>query len=359
MDNNDKKFMQQAIKLALRGEGWTLPNPMVGAVIVKNGKIIGEGYHHKVGLPHAEVEAMNTAKAASLKGATLYVNLEPCCHFGRTPPCTDLIIKSGIFRVVCSTLDPNPKLKGNGIKQLRKEGIQISVGALDDVARKLNEAFFTFHKKKRPFVAVKFAASLDGKIATSTGDSKWITGAKARDYARKLRGVYQAICVGATTIVRDNPHLGTRSNVLRDPLRVIFDPYLRTSPNSQVYRDDNTLIFCSKSSNPSKKVVFERKRIQVVSISGNPYPLDEIIRYLYKHEVASVLVEGGATTIGNFFDSKLVDKVFAFHAPLIIGGTYSLSAVGGKGVPTIVRTMKLNQVTRYQLGEDLLTEGYL
>lgn len=354
----DAYFIKRALKLAQKAQGWTLPNPAVGAVIVKNGKIIGEGYHKRAGLPHAEIEALSSLKS-SPKGSTLYLNLEPCCHFGRTAPCTQEIIRSGITRVVFSTFDPNPQVKGSGAKALQKAGIRVDVGLLQEEARQINEAFFTYHEKKRPFIAVKFAASLDGKIATSTGDSKWITGEKSRAYSSMLRGKYQAICVGASTIVKDNPHLGIRTRGLKDPLRIIFDPHLRTSPDSLVYRDDNVLVLSSKTVNPGKKHIFDRKGVKIVSILGDPFSLDGAIHYIYMQEVVSLLVEGGSATIGSFIDARIVDKVYAIHAPLLIGGNNALGAVGGKGIKMVKDAFRLKNVKRKILGIDILTEGYL
>jgi len=358
ISHSDIFFLKQTLQLAKRGEGWVNPNPMVGAVIVNYGKISGKGHHRRWGLPHAEIEAISSC-TESTKGATLYANLEPCVRVGRTQPCVDSIIYSGIKRVVCATLDPSLIQHGLGVATLKDAGIEVTIGGIEDEARKLNEAFFTFHQKKRPFIAVKFAASLDGKIATSTGDSKWITGQRAREYARKLRGKYQAICVGATTVVRDNPHLGIRTKGLRDPFRIVLDPHLRTSPASQVYRDENAMIFISKSIDPGKKVVFERKGIQVVPVSSYPFDIKEIMHYLYGQEIVSILVEGGATTLGSFFDAKLVDKVYAFNSPIIIGGKNGLSAIGGEGATFVKNAHRLKQITRKQFGDDQLTVGYL
>src|SRR3989344_2010898 len=229
MDENIK-FLKETLKLAKKGLGKVNPNPMVGAVIVKNNKIIGKGYHKKFGYPHAEIEALKNCQQ-NPKGATLYVNLEPCSHFGKTPPCADAIIKAGIKKVVCCTQDPNPKALG-------KTGIEISFGLLEQEARQLNEAFFTFHEKKRPFIAIKFAASLDGKIATQRGDSKWITNEKARKYSRALRKQYQAVLVGINTVLKDNPHLG-------DSLRIILGS--KIPKNSQVLRNKNILIINPKN----------------------------------------------------------------------------------------------------------------
>ncbi|MBI2335133.1 bifunctional diaminohydroxyphosphoribosylaminopyrimidine deaminase/5-amino-6-(5-phosphoribosylamino)uracil reductase RibD, partial [Candidatus Daviesbacteria bacterium] len=268
--NQDLKFLKETLKLAKKGLGRVSPNPMVGAVIVKNGQIIGKGYHKKFGFPHAEIEALKNCRE-NPRGATMYVNLQPCSHFGKTPPCIDAIIKAGIKKVICCSLDPNPKIHG-------KAGIEISAGVLEKEARKLNEAFFTFHEKKRPFIAIKFAASLDGKLATRTGDSKWITNEKAREYARSLRARYQAVLVGKNTFLKDQPHLGVRIKGKKDPLKI------------------------------------------VLGLSINPKNIQDLLSILYKKEIISVLVEGGGKTLGSFIDAKVVDKVYAFHAPIIIGG---------------------------------------
>src|SRR3990167_1206134 len=228
----DETFMDEALWLAKKGAGWTAPNPMVGAVVVKSGKIIGRGYHRRAGSAHAEIEAL-AAAGRSARGATLYVNLEPCAHFGKTPPCTEAIINAGIKRVVCSAIDPNPQVQGRGVARLKQFGIAVSISVRKEEARSLNEVFFVFHEKKRPFVALKFAMSLDGKLAARTGDSKWITGGKARSFARDLRGNYQAILVGVNTVIRDNPHLGARTKGKKDPLRIILDSRLHIPRNAR------------------------------------------------------------------------------------------------------------------------------
>lgn len=326
---SDITFQKLALSLAKKGSGSTFPNPMVGAVIVKNGKVIGKGYHKKAGLPHAEIEAIETARRglAKLKGTTLYVNLEPCIHFGKTPPCVDAIIKAGVTRVVCATADPNPIVSGKGITKLQKAGIDVSVGLLEKEAIKLNEAFFTFHQKKRPFIAIKFAASLDGKIATKRNDSKWITNEKARAFAGKLRSQYQAVLVGINTVINDNPHLG-------NSLRIILGSESKIPKDFQVLRDSNVLIV-------------------------NPKNIKELLSTLVKKEIISILVEGGGETIGRFIDEKLVDKVYAFHAPLIIGGEKAINAVRGEGVAKLKDAIKLKNVTFQKFDDNILTTGYV
>ena len=332
----DEFYLTQTFKLAKKGMGWTNPNPMVGALVVKNGQILGKGYHRRAGLSHAEIEAIMHARSnlAKLEGATLYVNLEPCIHFGKTPPCVDTIIQSGIKRVVCCILDPNPKVSGQGIAVLKKAGIKVTVGKLADKARVLNEAFFTFHEKNRPFIAIKFAASLDGKIATYTGDSKWITNEKARLYARSLRGEYQAVLVGVNTLIKDNPHLGVRMRSKKDPVRVIMNSGLHLPPNSQVLRDQNFIMVNNKS-------------------------VSALLSLLREKEIISLLVEGGGKTLGNFLDAKVVDKVYAFHAPIIIGGKKAVSAVEGEGFQTVQQALHLKDISYQRFDDNLLTIGYV
>ena len=278
------------LRLARKGLGQTFPNPMVGAVVVRSDRIVGQGYHRKAGSAHAEVEAL-AAAGARAKGGTPYVNLEPCGHWGRTPPCADAIIRAKIKRVVCCTRDPH-KVAHGGVEKLKCAGIAVSVGGLAQEARDLNEAFFTFHEMLRPFVAIKFAASLDGKIATRTGDSKWITNGRARAYARHLRGRYQAILVGINTVLHDDPHLGARIKSRPDPLRVILDSTLRIPLKSKVLRDANVLIVTTKHADGKKKKILIGRGIEVVGM-GSKINVKALMRELYKREIINVLVYGG------------------------------------------------------------------
>ncbi len=335
-------FLKETLFLAKKGLGRTSPNPMVGCVIVKNDKIIGKGYHKKYGSSHAEIEAFKNA-TESTKSATLYVNLEPCCHFGKTPPCTDAIIKAGIEKVVCCTLDPNKKMAGKGIEKLKKAGIKVECGFLQEEANELNEVFFTFHKKRRPFVVLKFASSLDGKIATANGDSKWITNEVAREFARKLRGHYQAILVGANTVIKDNPHLGAGNNKQKDPLRIILDAKLKISLNRKVFRDKNVLILATNQCDKLKKEKFVQKGIEIYQFPGRKISAKSILQVLKNKEISSVFVEGGSAALGTFVDEKLVDRVFVFHAPIIIGGVSSIGAIGGRGVKHIKEALQFKK----------------
>lgn len=349
----DDWYIRQTLKLAKKAAGWTNPNPMVGAIIVKKGKIIGQGHHHRVGLPHAEIEALHSAKE-SVKGSTLYVNLEPCSHYGRTPPCVDALLTSGINKVVCSTLDPNPHVHGKGVTALRKAGIDVSVGLLEKETRSLNEAFFTFHEKKRPFVAIKFAASLDGAIATKTGDSKWITSEKARRVARTLRSNYQAVLVGIHTVLQDNPHLGSQTKRGKDPLRIIIDPLLKIPFAAHVLRDTNVLIMTTARANDKKRRLLEEKGMQMSIFQGGLIRIDDLLSDLYKRNIISVFVEGGGETIGHFVDALLVDRVYAFYEPIVIGGTTSIHAVGGQGVATIAKSLRFTAPTITRIGTTFL-----
>lgn len=353
--SSDEYFINETLRLAKKAMGWTNPNPMVGAVIVKRGQIIARGYHKRAGLPHAEIEALNAAKM-SVKGATLYVNLEPCTHYGRTPPCVDAIIQAGIKRVVCSMPDPNPKVHERGITKLKQAGIIVSVGLREKESRALNETFFTFHEKDRPFVAIKFAASLDGKIATYTGDSKWITNEKARLFARKLRGEYQAILVGINTIMRDNPHLGVRSPGKKEPVRIILDSNLQIPLNSQVLRNNNVLIATTVHASKNKKELLTKRGIPILTFESKHIPLKELLLSLRGREIISILVEGGGNILGSFVDEKIIDKVYAFYAPILIGGGKAVT-IQGRGINKVKNALFLKRITIKRFQDDLLVIG--
>ena len=356
INKEDLRFLQLALDLAKKGRGFTHPNPMVGAVIVKNGKIIGQGYHKKYGGPHAEVEAFKNA-AESVKGATLYTSLEPCSHLWKnTPPCVPAVIASGVKRVVSCTIDPNKKVSGQGVKQLKAAGIKVEVGALQKEARELNEAFLCFHQQQRPFVAIKFACSLDGRTATYSGDSKWITNEAVREFSRDLRGQYQAILVGTNTVLKDNPHLGVRNKKYKDPLRVILDAELKIKPTAQVYRDSNVLVFTSSSDNKKLKQ-FATKGIEVIKIAGKKITVKTILQELTKRKIISLFVEGGAELQGSFVDAKLVDKFYIFFAPVIIGGKDAVSAIGGEGVKRVKDVLRLKDIKVKNFGDNWMIEG--
>ena len=355
MHTSDEQFIDEALKLALKGAGLTNPNPMVGAVIVKNGKIIGRGYHKRFGSPHAEIESIKSV-GKDAKGATMYLNLEPHGYHAKTAPCTDAIIEAGIKRVVCSSRDPNPKVHGHGITKLKRAGIAVSVGLKEKEARALNEAFFTFHEKKRPFVAIKFAASLDGKLGTRTGDSKWITNEKSREFARNLRSRYQAILVGVNTVIRDNPHLGARKFGRRDPTRIILDSRLQIPLGAEVLRNNNVLIATTTIAPRSKIERLKERGAEVLVFSGKRVGIKELLSALSKKEIISVLVEGGGEALGSFVDARVVDKVYAFYAPIIIGGKNSL-VIGGRGADKIMKALYLKMISVKTFGDNILMIG--
>lgn len=356
--SQDELFLKLALNLAKKGLGWTNPNPMVGAVLVKNGKIIGSGFHKKAGLDHAEIAAFKSAKS-DVVGSTLYVNLEPCSHFGKTLPCVDEIIRHKIKKVFCSTLDPNPQVKNQSVIKLQQAGIEVSIGLLNEQARLLNEAFFTFHEKKRPFVTIKFASSLDGKIATSLGDSKWITNEKARTFARKLRGQYQAIVVGINTILKDNPNLGVRTKGKKDPLRIILDSNLEIPLSSDVLRNHNVLIVTTTKADKKSLGLLEQKGIPLIIFKEEYIPIQKLLKKLWQKNIISILVEGGSKVLGSFLDNRSFDKVYAFYAPILLGGESAVSSIGGKGFQTIADTWHLKKIFLKKFDDNFLISGYV
>jgi diaminohydroxyphosphoribosylaminopyrimidine deaminase/5-amino-6-(5-phosphoribosylamino)uracil reductase len=354
--NKDIYFLKKTFKLARKAEGFTSPNPLVGAVIVKNDRVIAQDYHKKAGLPHAEIEAINKAREA-VNGATLYVNLEPCCHFGRTPPCVDEIIKAKIKEVVIAILDPNPKMQGRSIKKLKAAGIKLKVGVLADQAKKLNEIFFKNMKKKLPFVAAKIAQSLDGKIATKTGQSKWITTDKSRLFAKSLRDKYDCVLVGINTVIKDNPRLNGLKKV---PYKAVIDPKLKLPFNSylaQHARAQKLLIFTSDKNKGVGRFPAVAK-VFFIKEKNKRLPVKEILRELYKIGITSVFVEGGSETLGTFFDQKAVDKIYLFISPKIIGGSSALTSIGAKGYPSPNSAPQLTDIHLLHFGQDLLIYGY-
>ena len=354
----DERYMRRALELAERGRGRTSPNPMVGCVIVRDGQIVGEGFHEKAGLPHAEATAI-AAAGESVRGATLYVNLEPCCHQGRTPPCTDLIIKHAPARVVAAMPDPNPRVAGQGVFQLRQAGIDVTVGILEDEARRLNEVFIKYITTKMPFVIAKCAMTLDGKIATYTGDSRWVTSETARRMVHQLRNEIDAILVGSRTVMLDDPSLTTRlpSGKIKDPVRIIVD--------ADAYLDTNRLVFHLESDAPTWVVVPEDADFsgadEVLHIPRGAEGVDmrHLMLELGNREITSVLVEGGGTTLASAFEADIVDKVMFFIAPKIIGGKNAITAVEGVGIARMADAIALERVTVRSVGDDFLFEGYV
>lgn len=364
MKSLDEKYMYMALRLAEKARGRTSPNPMVGAVIVKNGHVVGRGYHRKAGEPHAEAIALKKAGPAA-KGATLYVTLEPCSHTNkRTPPCTPLVIQSGVKRVVIAMIDPNPRVSGGGIRTIRKSGIKLVTGVLEAEATKLNEAFIKHVTTKTPFVTLKIAQTLDGKIATATGESKWITGEESREEGRRLRDINDAILVGINTILKDNPSLTARIPGGRDPIRVIVDSRLRIPLNAKVLiqKSQAKTMVATLSNVPESKI----KKLQdigaeVLTIKSvlDRVDLQDLMKKLGKKDIMNVLIEGGAEVNASALKSSIVDKIVMFIAPTIMTGRDSLCSIGGISPKKLGHSIRLRSVTSRFVGQDLLIEGYI
>lgn len=364
---DDRKFMRMALGLAAKGLGRTSPNPAVGAVVVRDGEVVGRGYHKRAGGAHAEVHALEDAGVRAA-GATLYVTLEPCNHHGRTPPCTEAVLRAGIRRVVIGTLDPNPKVKGGGASYLRSRGLEVQAGCLDREAKVLIAPFVKHTYTGLPWVRVKVASSLDGKIATHARESKWITGEKARAFGHRLRDISCAIMVGRGTVEHDDPSLTCRlkGGRGRDPLRVILDSALVLPPGLKVFTQASTaktVVFCDGSRRDArKKAVLEAQGVMVVEVEGSPgegLSLRSVLKALGQMGVQSVVAEGGAGLHGSLFDQGFVDEAFFFYAPKIIGGVGALTAIGGTGVDTPSRAHRLHHLEVKRLGPDILVHGFL
>jgi diaminohydroxyphosphoribosylaminopyrimidine deaminase/5-amino-6-(5-phosphoribosylamino)uracil reductase len=356
----DEKYMNLALQLALRAKGRTSPNPLVGALVVKNNRIVGRGYHKKAGAPHAEVNALNVAGPKAHK-ATLYLTLEPCAHFGRTPPCTGKIISSGIRKVVVAMLDPNPLNNGKGVRELRRAGIEVEVGSLREKAKRINESYIKYITAKRPFVILKSALSLDGKIATRRGDAKWISNELSRKYVHRLRSDVDAILVGSGTIRKDNPRLTART-YKKNPIRIVVDSKARISPAAKVLnREAPTIIATTKFASPGKIAALSKKGVRVLVVKDKDKKVDltELLKMLGKLEITSLLVEGGGTINAAFLENGLVDKLLFFIAPQIIGGKEAPTAVEGEGIEKMSGAIKLKDITTKRFGEDILIEGYI
>lgn len=359
--------MALALRLAKKGLGHTSPNPVVGAVIVKNQKIIGGGYHKRAGFDHAEVTAIKNS-GRNAKGATLYVNLEPCNHFGRTPPCSDMIIRSGIKKVVAAMRDPNPLNNGRGFARLRKAGIKVINGVLEDEAKRLNGAFIKYITKKTPFIIVKAAQSLDGKIATNTGDSKWISCEESRRYVHRLRSQVDAVMVGAETVIRDDPLLTSRVKSVagkknKQPVKIVVDSELKIPVKSRIFSKDSpakTIIATTKKAPKDKIGRFKKigAEVLVLKEKSGLVDLKQLMKELGKREITSVLVEGGGELIGSLVDEKLADKFLFFIAPKIIGGRGAVTSVQGQGIVKIKDAFRLKDVQLKKIGTDFLISGY-
>jgi diaminohydroxyphosphoribosylaminopyrimidine deaminase/5-amino-6-(5-phosphoribosylamino)uracil reductase len=364
IESTDEFYLARCIQLARKGAGYVSPNPMVGCVIVKGDKIVGEGYHEKFGESHAEVNAIKNA-VENVEGATLYVNIEPCVHYGKTPPCVDLIIESGIKRVVVGMLDPNPAVNGRGVQKLRDAGIDVKTGVLENESRKLNEVFVKFVTSGIPFVALKIAQTIDGKIADIEGNSRWITSERSLKFVHQLRSEYDAVLIGSRTARLDNPNLTVRLVEGRNPFRIVLDSSLSLPFELNLFSDrfrDRTIVFTSKQAyknKPERVEKFNSIGIEVIPIASRRRKLNlkNVLKNLAGRNIASVLVEGGGILFTELIREKLADKLFIFIAPKILGA--GIPAIRDIKVKTINDILILKEVSVENFDEDVLITGYL
>lgn len=360
----DKFYMSEALLLAARSKGRTSPNPMVGCVIAREGRIVGRGFHVVAGQPHAEVLALEDAGEGA-KGGDLYVTLEPCAHHGRTPPCAELVARSGVRRVVAAMIDPNPLVAGKGIDLLRSADIQVDVGIMENEARRLNEAFCLSIREKRPFVHLKLAATLDGKTAAANGDSKWITSEESRQKVHGLRDACGAILVGAGTVAADNPALTVRlrGKAERRILRVILDPNLRSPLEATILQSPEEAIFsllvCSEEISDHAAAKYKKTGAEILKLPVGPNGLElmALLKYLYGRGINEILVEGGGETARKFLDADLVDRFHLFQAPKILGGSDAKPLVGGKSPQRMADALELKDLEVEFLRPDIYVAG--
>lgn len=365
--NNNERWMKRALSLAKRGLGRTSPNPCVGAVIVEESNgvpvVAGEGFHEKAGFAHAEVVALEKAGNRA-KGAALYVTLEPCCHYGKTPPCIDKIINAGVSKVFIATPDPNPIVNWHGISKLKEAGIQVNVGVCENEAVELNEAFFKFISVGLPFVALKWGMTLDGKIATVSGDSRWITGERSRRIVHQLRNQYDAVMVGARTVMKDDPLLTSRIRGGRNPKRIILDPDCLVTDDRKIFQaplEAPTLIVYCKEPEQELRESLESRGVEFINVLSNENGRPEIeplLRYLGSVGIMSVLVEGGGGVNAWMLEDGSPDKVYAFISPKIVGGKEAKTPVEGAGAPFVKDALNLVRTEFKKVGDDILVKGY-
>lgn len=357
----DEKYMRLAMQLAGNAIGRTSPNPLVGAVIVKDNRVVGCGWHRKAGTPHAEVHALNQAGELA-QGADVYVTLEPCAHYGKTPPCAKALVEAKVKNVYGGLLDVNPKVAGKGFKILEDAGIHVEYGFLQDELRKQNEVFFKWIEHKKPFVVLKAAMTLDGKIATATGQSKWITNETSRAYGYKLRDIYDGIMVGINTVIEDNPMLTSRVDGGKNPIRIVVDSSLKIDINANVVQDKSakTIVATTDKADKDKILKLQAQDVDVIVVDkdeNDKVDIEKLLDILGQQNICSILVEGGATLSGSFVAKKLVDKVDFFIAPKIVGGKEAKTPVAGTGILNLQEALALKDIQIEKLEEDILIIG--
>lgn len=357
----DEKYMRLTMQLAGNAIGRTSPNPLVGAVIVKDNRVVGCGWHRKAGTPHAEVHALNQAGELA-QGADVYVTLEPCAHYGKTPPCAKALVEAKVKNVYGGLLDVNPKVAGKGFKILEDAGIHVEYGFLQDELRKQNEVFFKWIEHKKPFVVLKAAMTLDGKIATATGQSKWITNETSRAYGYKLRDIYDGIMVGINTVIEDNPMLTARVDGGKNPIRIVVDSSLKIDINANVVQDKSakTIIATTDKADKDKILKLQAQDVDVIVVDkdkNDKVDIEKLLDILGQQNICSILVEGGATLSGSFVAKKLVDKVYFFIAPKIVGGKEAKTPVAGTGILNLQEALALKDIQIEKLEEDILIIG--
>lgn len=357
----DEKYMRLAMQLAGNAIGRTSPNPLVGAVIVKDNRVVGCGWHRKSGTPHAEVHALNQAGELA-QGADVYVTLEPCAHYGKTPPCSKALVEAKVKNVYGGLLDVNPKVAGKGFKILEDAGIHVEYGFLQDELRKQNEVFFKWIEHKKPFIVLKAAMTLDGKIATATGQSKWITNETSRAYGYKLRDIYDGIMVGINTVIEDNPMLTARVDGGKNPIRIVVDSSLKIDINANVVQDKSakTIVATTDKADKDKILKLQAQDVDVIVVDkdeNDKVDIEKLLDILGQQNICSILVEGGATLSGSFVAKKLVDKVYFFIAPKIVGGKEAKTPVAGIGILNLQEALALKDIQIEKLEEDILIIG--
>lgn len=357
----NEKYMRLAMQLAGNAIGRTSPNPLVGAVIVKDNRVVGCGWHRKAGTPHAEVHALNQAGELA-QGADVYVTLEPCAHYGKTPPCAKALVEAKVKNVYGGLLDVNPKVAGKGFKILEDAGIHVEYGFLQDELRKQNEVFFKWIEHKKPFVVLKAAMTLDGKIATATGQSKWITNETSRAYGYKLRDIYDGIMVGINTVIEDNPMLTARVDGGKNPIRIVVDSSLKIDINANVVQDKSakTIVATTDKADKDKILKLQAQNVDVIVVDkdeNDKVDIEKLLNILGQQNICSILVEGGATLSGSFVAKKLVDKVYFFIAPKIVGGKEAKTPVAGTGILNLQEALALKDIQIEKLEEDILIIG--